>query len=230
MEGQHQVQRRHHAVQAAPGPIGQQALPQRQHHQGQQGVEGPLPQVLGGAAPIHGPGQDGVACRAPGGPPDVLDQPAGFLGPPVHDRSHGGADAGPFVQAVDLVHAAQGPFHPALAQRQQHDQRHHADAPNAAEVQRLLAQLPPERGLRHASAAHPGGRHRHPRQGQPQPPRSERDPHTHTSSLLVPMVRRADPGRPARSQCLTRLRSTAPVLPSTSSFTRSPWALRALTS
>ena len=84
--------------------------------------------------------------------------------------------------------------------------------------------------LRHASAAHPGGRHRHPRQGQPQPPRSESDPHTHTSSLLVPMLRRAPPDRPARSQCLTRLRSTAPVLPSTSSFTRSPWALRALTS
>ncbi|MCY1515013.1 hypothetical protein D9M68_495880 [compost metagenome] len=183
MKRQRQEQKRHGTVQEPPGPVGQQPGQQRQRHHGQQEVKSPFAQVLGQAAEVGKPRQHGIAAGPAGGSPQCLDRAAGFLGAPVQEGGDGRADAGPLVQSIHLVHAAQRTLQPRQAQRQQHCQAHQANAPQSGKVQGMLAQSPPARrgALRVDEGQHAGieGRDRQPCQGNAQQPDAERHSDTH---------------------------------------------------
>ncbi len=188
MEHQREEQHRHGAVQEAPVFIGQQACNQRERHHGQQQVEGPLAQVLGKTAGIRQPGQHGLARGPAGTAPQGLDPATRLLGAPVGDGGEGGGDTRPFVQAVDLVHAAHHPVQQRQAQGEQHDQRHQADAPQPTQVHRVLAQLPPAQGdalrIDQGRDTQVGRCDGHPCQGNAQQPDSQYNFDTHEEVLL----------------------------------------------
>ncbi|GEM_PF-4047565 len=187
MQRERQKHQRHGAVQEAPRLVGQQPGQQRDGHHGQQQVKSHLAQVLGKAPGVGEPGQNGVACRPAGAAPQALDPVAGFIGAPVQDGRQRRTDARPLVQAVDLVHAAQRTLQPGQAQRQHHGQCHQADAPQAREIQRLLAQLPPASGcplcIHKGRDAQLGRQYREPGQGDGQQPASQDDLDAHGVSF-----------------------------------------------
>ena len=74
------------------------------------------------------------------------DKAGAFVEAPVEDGENDGQDAGPFMQAVDAVHAAERRFEPARARCQHHDQRHQRHRQDATEVESLLADEPQRRG------------------------------------------------------------------------------------
>ena len=145
MEHQHQVKHRHDAVHVAPEVVGEAAQQGDDDH-GQQQVECPLAHRLGRFAQA---GEQPVGAdlgQAPGEADQGFDQGKGFFDSPVRGAENDGKDAGPLVQAVDAIHAAERRFEPGRAGRQNHDQRHQSHRQNAAEVKPVLAGDPQRAG------------------------------------------------------------------------------------
>ena len=194
VEHQRQKQHRHGTVQQAPVLVVQQARQEREGDHGQQQVKSPLPQVLGEVARIGQPGQHGVARRLAATAPQRLENVPRLLGTPVEHGGQRCGNPGPLVQAVHLVHAAERPLHPGQAQRQQHGQHHQAHAPQATEVNHLLAGRPPGSAPTHGTCrrhqASPRRGQCPPCQGDAQQPETQDqfDPHTMFPFLLQAIV------------------------------------------
>jgi hypothetical protein len=133
VKSQHQVEHRHGAVQEAPGAVGK-FLPQRDHQHDQHGIDGPFAHVLGQIAQDFQ--QAGVLLfgQAAFAADGRFDGATGQFDQPVQRGESDGENAGPFVRAVDAIHAAQRCLQPRRARGQQHHQRHQRNRQQAAQI------------------------------------------------------------------------------------------------
>ena len=144
VEGQEQVNHRQDAVDVPPEVVGK-APPEGDGDHRQQEIKAPFAEVLGRV--VQQAGEFAFRLAQPPGPADErADKARAFVEAPVEDGENDGQDAGPFMQAVDAVHAAKRRFEPARAGCQHHDQRHQRHRQDATEVESLLADEPQRRG------------------------------------------------------------------------------------
>jgi len=205
MEGQHQVERWHGAMHVAPPVVGE-TLPERQHENGESGVERPFAHVLGELAQLRiqavvlGLGQPASLAD------ERLDDVAAQLDEPVGGAEADGEDAGPLVQAIDAVHAAQRLFQPGRAHGEQHGERHQRERGQAGQIKALATRDPGQCGLRRING---GGERAVPDGGDEGEQQNEDDGHDRSAfnRRRVRAAWRAGwGGRPWASACRPRRR------------------------